>query len=99
LTNLQKYVADLVPGDDSSTFDISSVNLADSANEDGTITIRWPTALHRVYRIYVNSDLRAPWPIRPAFEVVGNGQMAVYTYISSNSAPMYFKLTVDLVPD
>ena len=96
LSNLQKYVADLVPGDGSSIFVFSEVDLADPGIEDGVITIRWPTAVGRVYRVYVNDDLTAPWPAVPAYTVVGDGQTAVYTHVGADSRPLYFKLTVDL---
>lgn len=96
LSNLQKYVADLVPGDGSSIFVFSEVALADPGIENGVITIRWPTAAGRVYRVYVNDDLTAPWPAVPAYTVVGDGQMAVYTHVGADSGPLYFKLTVDL---
>jgi len=68
------------------------------ADTGRTITLGWPSAVNRIYKIYGTIDLSSPWPVEPIRTLQGTGEFMSCTIEVDPSTPQFFRVSVEVTP-
>ena len=93
-SNLVEYIANTDPTDPDSVFKVLEVS---SGADGGGWMLTWESKSGRMYRIYSTTDLQAPWPANPVYQVTGDGTPKNYTNRVVSSAIRFYLIDVELI--
>jgi len=93
-SNLEEYIANTDPTDPDSVFKVLEVS---SGADGGGWMLTWESKPGRMYRIYSTTDLQAPWPANPVYQVTGDGTPKNYTNRVVSGAIRFYLIDVELI--